>query len=261
VWRLAGGLLAVLACVGIAGAAESGPASPAADVIGRTRNAYLKARARYQSDTNDFEASWHFARACFDYAMSPTNNAERAKIAEEGIALSRRLVATRPNQVEGHYYLGMNIGQLADTKRNLAGLRMVKEMEREFEAARQLDEQFDYAGPDRNLGLLYFEAPTLISVGSRTRARRHLLRSVELAPDFPEDRLYLIEAYLKWGDRDEALAGIKALEELLPEARKKYSGEDWAVDWLDWEKRLDAAKRKLGLKTAGSPKHQSDLPR
>ena len=106
----------------------------------------------------------------------------------------------------------MNLGQLARTK-GLGALKLVDQMEREFSRARELDEQLDYAGPDRNLGLLYRDAPAIGSVGSRTRAREHLKRAVELAPQYPENRLNLIEAYLKWGERTGAyreLAGARS---------------------------------------------------
>jgi hypothetical protein len=92
----------------------------------------------------------------------------------------------------------MNLGQLARTK-GLSALKLVDQMEGEFTRARDLDEHLDYAGPDRSLGLLYRDAPVIGSVGSRTRAREHLRRAVEVAPQYPENRLSLIEAYLKVG--------------------------------------------------------------
>ena len=92
----------------------------------------------------------------------------------------------------------MNLGQLARTK-GLGALKLVNQMEHEFTRARDLDEQLDWAGPDRNLGLLYRDAPAIGSIGSRTKAREHLKRAVELAPQYPENRLNLIEAYLQLG--------------------------------------------------------------
>ena len=62
----------------------------------------------------------------------------------------------------------MNLGQLART-RGLSALKLVDQMEREFTRARDLDEHLDWAGPDRNLGLLYGDAPVIGSIGSRTR--------------------------------------------------------------------------------------------
>ena len=67
----------------------------------------------------------------------------------------------------------------------------------------------------------------------------------ELAPDYPENRLNLIEASLKWGDRSGAWREYKALEGIWPDARKKLTGDDWAASWVDWEKRLSAIKKKI----------------
>ena len=211
----------------------------------RTKTNYLEARTRYLTDTNNVEAAWKYARACFDLAEISTNNTEKAEIAEKGIAASRQLIARQPKLAEAHYYLGMNVGELADTKRNLAALKMVKEMEHEFQTTADLNKLLDYAGPDRNLGLLYWEAPNLISIGSRSKARQHLRRAVELAPDYPENRLNLIEAYLKWGERSDATRELDALEILWPEAKKKFIGDAWAASWPGWVKRLKAAKAKL----------------
>src|SRR5262245_27957199 len=210
----------------------AGASLPAAENVGQDTTAlakknYLEARARFQAATNDSDAAWKFARACFDRAVAATNNADRAKAAEEGINVSRQVVAREPNLIQPHYYLGMNLGQLADTKRNSGALKIGDEMEQEFKAAHDLDERFDYAGPDRNLGLLYWQAPTLVSIGSRTKARQHLRRAIEVAPDYPENRLNLIEAYLKWGDRSGAWREYKALEAAWPEAQKKLTGDAW----------------------------------
>ncbi len=116
----------------------------------------------------------------------------------------------------------MNLGQLARTKL-LGALKLVTEMEAEFKAARRLDEHLDFAGPDRSLGLLYLEAPGWpTSVGSRTKARQHLRRAAELAPQYPENRLTLLEAYLRWGDHNGVQRELKALEEIWPAARTNF---------------------------------------
>jgi tetratricopeptide (TPR) repeat protein len=215
------------------------------DFSARAEKLFQEARRRYQADTNNVEAAWQFARACFNYADFATNKTSRADIAKQGINVCRQLIARHPASAPGHYYLGMDLGQVADTKRNLAALRMAKEMEHEVLIVCDLDEKFDYAGSDRNLGLLYLEAPSLISIGSRTKARQRLRRTVELVPDYPENRLVLAEALLKWGETADARRELKALEELWPDARRKFSGDAWAPIWLDWEKRLKNAKDKL----------------
>ncbi len=211
----------------------------------RIAGAYAAARNEFETQTNSDQAAWRFGRACFDIATLTNNNSARATIAQQGIAACRQALQLKPNSAQAHYYLGMNLGRFADTKRNLAALRMVRDMEREFLAARDLDDHLDHAGPNRNLGLLYEQAPSIISVGNRSRARQHLLRAVELAPDYPENRLNLIEAYLKWGDRSGELRELNLLQRIWTEAHQKFSGEEWTSSWADWEARFDAAKRKI----------------
>ena len=200
---------------------------------------------RYKHDTNNVEAAWQFARACFDLAEFKTKNAERADIAQHGIAAAKLAVSRASNSAPAHYYLGMNIAQLARTK-SLGALKLVGQMEHEFTIALNLDEKIDQAGPDRNLGLLYRDAPSIGSIGSRPKARQHLQNAVKVAPDSPENRLNLIEAYLKWGERASAQKELKSLEELWPKARTIFADEIWGSTWPDWEAQLKKLKEKLG---------------
>jgi tetratricopeptide (TPR) repeat protein len=222
----------------------AGTPSAEKEITSSAQSAYAQAEKRYQDQPRDDEAAWQFARACFDLADIATNRTERAAISERGIAASRQLVARAPNLAPAHYYLGMNLAQLAQTK-SLGALRLVKPMEHEFILAGTLDPGLDFAGADRNLGLLYRDAPAIGSIGSRTKARQHLQRAVELAPQYPENRLNLCEAYLNWGDRNEARSELKAAEELWPSARTNLTGAAWASSWADWQARLERLKRKL----------------
>ena len=148
------------------------------------------AQKRYEAEPTNSVAAWQVGRACFELVTVLKDAKEMEKIINEGITACRQSVALDPKSAAGHYYLAITVGKLADLKRNLAAYTMVKEVEREFHKARELDEQFCYAGPDRCLGELYFKAPGWpLSVGSRSKARKHLERAAELAPDFPENRL------------------------------------------------------------------------
>ena len=94
--------------------------------------------------------------------------------------------------------------------------------------------------------MLYFQAPGWpASIGSRSKARQHLERSVELAPDYPENHLCLLEAYLKWDDRKNVQRELKIVEELLPKARTNYPGVAWAQSWADWDKRWKKIRQKV----------------
>ena len=192
------------------------------------------------------DAAWQYGRACYEAARCATNRTEKARVAQQGIDVCRRLIARQPASAAGHYYLSLNIGEVADTRRNFAALGMVRDMEKEFKKAIELEERFDYAGPDRALGLLYQEAPVFGSIGSRSKARQHFKRALELSPEFPENRLVFIEANLKWGDASAARREIADLEQDWEPARSRFSGARWEPAWEEWDARLAAAKKKAG---------------
>ena len=225
--------------------AEAAPEPDGNAYVNLVKANFLAAEARYRSHPAEIEAAWQFGRACFDRADISTNNTERASIAEQGIAACEAAVGRAPRLAVVHYYLGMNWAQLAQTG-GLGALKIVNRMEKEFGLARELDENLDFAGPDRNLGLLYRDAPSVVSVGSRKKALQSLQRAVDLAPQYPENRLNLIEACLKWNDRARALSELRALGSVWPSARTNLTGVAWIASWADWDQRLGKARKQLG---------------
>jgi len=245
---------AVLLSAGAAGAAESahdsvktnsaGTNSTATAGTNTLRRAYEEAKAAYVSEPTNSVLAWKFARACFDLIDPGEKNPQRAQVAQEGIGAAEGALTQDSKSAPAHYYLAMNLGELARTK-SLGALRLVSRMEREFLAAIELDAHFDHAGPERNLGTLYRDAPVIGSVGSRSKARLHLRRAVELEPEFPENRMVLLEACVKWGDWNEGRAQLKALDELWPAAQKAFAGEEWVSSWTDWEARIKLCRGKV----------------
>ena len=228
----------------IACCAQQSPSAIENESAARAKRIYCEADTRFKKEPKNAEAAWQFGRACFDAAEFSTNGTERAQIAEQGIAACKQALVQNRDSAPAHYYLGMNIGELAQT-RGLGALKLVDQMEREFELARSLDEQLDFAGPDRNLGMLYRDAPAWISVGSKSKARKHLIHAVELAPNYPDNRLNLAEGYAKWSDRSGVRREYKALAELWPKARTNFVGAAWSSSWVDWEQRLKELKKKV----------------
>jgi hypothetical protein len=211
----------------------------------RALRAYLAERKQFQENPNSTNA-WQFGRACFDWADFALNDTQRAAIAEEGIAACRRAALRSPSLAAGHYYLSMNLGQLARTKL-LGALKLVEEMETEFKLTAGLDSSFDFAGADRGLGLLYLDAPGWpTSIGSKSKARAHLTRAAVLAPDFPENRLNLIEALIKWDDKKALPAELKRYDELLPKAKAVFASEAWESSWHSWDGRWQVILKKVG---------------
>lgn len=246
------GYCCLAACLGWVGgfdiSAQADTASPLAGPAELARHAekvYLAAKSGYEAQTNNAQAAWQFGKACYDWADFATSNGQREEIAKQGIAVCRALSERDPGSAPGHYYLALNLGQLAQTKK-LGALKLVGQMEGEFKTVLGLDPQLDYAGADRGLGLLYLDAPGWpTSIGSKSKARQHLQKALKLAPDFPENQLNLIEAELKWGEKTSAAREMKVLDELWPAAQKKLAGEEWGASWADWTTRREAVRKKL----------------
>jgi tetratricopeptide (TPR) repeat protein len=232
--------LAGVACLSVITAALAGE-PPVAETV--AHKAYEEAKAAFNRGQDDAGAAWQFARACFDWAEFSTNHTQRAALAQEGIAACENTLEGHPDLAAAHYYLGMNQGQLARTM-SLGALRLVHEMEAHFQRARELDPHFDKAGPDRNLGLLYLEAPGWpVSVGNRSKARAHLTKAVKLAPHYPENRLNLMEAYAQWNEKASVERELKAWDDHVATARKEFPGHRWHWSWLDWERRIETLKQ------------------
>ncbi len=196
---------------------------------------YQSTKEAYRDAPANEESGWRHARACFEWAEFAKANADRAALAEEGIAVSRELIQRFPKNAHGYYYLGMNLGQLART-RTLTALGIVDQMEEAFEKARQIDPFVDYAGPDRYLGMLYRDAPGWpASIGNRKKARLHLLKAVELRPDYPENQIALLESLKDWGDKDDFLKYFGPAAVAIDKARSKLTGDYWSGRWKSWD--------------------------
>jgi tetratricopeptide (TPR) repeat protein len=233
-------LLVLIGCVaGPARAAErDGGRGVVTNAVALLEANLVAARKLLASEPTNSLAAWQLGRACFTWGKTLKDPNAQEKIYEEGVSACRRSLNLDPTSGPAHYYLGMNIGRVADLKRNLAAFGMVKEVERAFLQAAKLDENYAHGGADRNLGLLYWHAPGWpVSVGNKKQARQHLERAVKLAPDYPENRLNLAEAHLDWREPQLMQQQLDAVKQLWPRAKTNLTGVEWELDWRDWESR------------------------
>jgi len=205
---------------------------------------FHQAQKQFIAQPGEAAPAWQFGRASFDWAEFATNEPQRAALAQAGIDACRHSLTCDQKSAPAHYYLAMNFGQLAEAEApSIAAYKLVKEIEREFKAAAELDENFDFAGPPRCLGLLYRDAPGWpVSLGSKRKAREFLEHAAGLAPDFPENELNLAESHLRWHQPAEAEKALKKLDALWPAARTNLVGEAWEQSWDDWTARRVAAR-------------------
>lgn len=229
-------LLVIFLALMATGAARADDYTPVA-LLARAQRDYAEAARRWQADTNNLETAWQFGRACFDLADAATNHTQRTHIAQDGILASRRATVLNPKLAAGYYYLGLNLGQLARA-RPLSALGILGDIENNWLASIALDPRFDHGGAHRAIGILYRDAPGWpLSLGSRKKALFHLEKAVEVSPDYPGNRLYLLETWIQWGKKDKARAALAETRKVMAKAPAVFTGPVWAEDRENWEKR------------------------
>ena len=208
----------------------------------RAEAAFVRAQKNFAAHPADASAAIELGRATYNWALLATNSSQRAAIAQTGIAACQHLLARDPKSAAGHYYLAIDFGELAEAEApSVAAYKLIKEIEREFKTAAELDESCDFGGPARCLGLLYRDAPGWpVSIGSKRKAREFLERAAALAPDSPENQLNLAESSVRWRDAAAAEKHLKELAAIWPAAKTRLAGESWEPDWDDWTTRRAA---------------------
>lgn len=206
---------------------------------------YRQARSAWTNAPTEVTNVWRFAQASFDWADLATNSTHRAAIATEAIHACQSALKHSPESVPVLYYLGLNLGELAQT-RGLSALKLVREMETRWTAARALDPGFDHAGPDRCLGLLYLDAPGWpVSLGNPTKARTHLEAAVERDGEFPENLLCLAEAELRWKHAGASRRLLERVDRIWDAARNRWGAGEFEASWSDWERRRTKLRNSL----------------
>ena len=147
--------------------------------------------------------------------LSPKN--EKLLYFEKGRHYSEILTKEQPSWPEGHYWLALNLGGLAEQAGARRGLRMVPDIVAEMEQALKGNPSYDQAGPHRVLGRIYFECPQWpLSVGNLPQSLRHLEAAVAIAPENSTNHLFLAETLFKVGKKEEAR---RELEQVLTAPR------------------------------------------
>jgi tetratricopeptide (TPR) repeat protein len=156
------------------------------------------------------------ARLCFTLGEL-SQKSEALQYFEKGRRYSEILAREEPLWPEGHYWLGLNLGGLAEQSGARRGLKLVPEIVAEMEMALKGNPAYDQAGPHRVLGRIYFECPPWpLSVGNLPESLKHLSAAVAVAPENSTNHLFLAETLFRVGKKEEAR---KELEQVLQTTR------------------------------------------
>jgi tetratricopeptide (TPR) repeat protein len=160
-----------------------------------------------------FPVLWRLSRVSFLSTLRLSDLSQVAEVAQEGMQQAREAMKIDAKRVEPHYYLALNMAQVADAT---SARSLVKPMVAAAKRAAEIDKTYDRAGPLLFLGKVHLTAPAWpISVGNVEQATAYLERAVAISPR-PIARLFLGQAYFEDDREREAKA---QLEQALREAK------------------------------------------
>jgi hypothetical protein len=149
---------------------------------------------------------------------------------EHGRDRSALLRKTEPRNLEALHWWVANMGGLAQIVFPLKALNFVSDIKAALVQMKSLDPDFDYAVADRALGHLYESVPSIISIGSNSKAEEHYLEALRRFPDFPGNQVYYAN-FLAERDcvkaRQLAATVIRSVSTVLPEYLLEYP--EWKV--------------------------------
>ena len=196
-----------------------GPAAPpvfaqSADALYADRDNLASARraadlwsAALASNPRDFESAWKLSRADYWLGGHAPESEERG-FYEKGIEAGRRAIAIDMGKPEGHFWVGANMGALAESAGLGAGLKYRKPIKTELETVLRLDPGFLQGSADRALGRWYFKVPRLFG-GSHKQAEEHLKAALKYKNDSTVTHYFLAELYADDGRIAEARAELQ----------------------------------------------------
>ena len=181
-------------------------------------------------------------RICFLLADRVVNQADREKLAAEGVRWAEIALEDTGEEGRVRYYLAVNLGLAVRDSLSLA-LRNVHRLERELQVAVKKQPDEDQGGPLRTLGLLYLVAPPWPkSIGDGDKALDLLKRAVLEHPLHPLNHIFYAQALWEL-EEDEDLA-----RKHLETSHLLLSNGTWGDARLRWEKLMAELARTTGVK-------------
>jgi tetratricopeptide (TPR) repeat protein len=225
-------------------AAEQPPLAPhEADVLFAGREDLTKARRAaeiwadaVQRNPLDFESACKLARAR-DWLGDHVPKAEQSAQYALGMEAARLAIAARPNRPEGYFWLGSNMGKLADLG-FMAGVKYFKAVREAFERAESLEPGFGGGSALTALGEWYLRVPGIVG-GDKDKAEALLRRALTYDPASTVTHYLLANALLSANRKEEARAELQS-------AIDAPIGPDWIPEDRESKQKAREQLQKLG---------------
>ena len=182
--------------------------------------------AAFADNPRDFDSAWKLSRADYWLGGHAPQSEERGYY-EKGMEAARRAIVIEPNKPEGHFWLGANMGALAEAAGIGAGLKYRKPIKTELETVLRLNPAFLDGSADRALGRWYYKVPRLFG-GSHKQAEEHLKAALKYKENSTVTHYFLAELYADDGRVADARAEVqKVLDAPID--------PEWAPEDQEWK--------------------------
>jgi cytochrome c-type biogenesis protein CcmH/NrfG len=181
--------------------------------------------ARLRANPADYESAWKLARARHwlgDHAAGT----EAAAAYEAGVAAARTAVALRPNEPEGHFWLGANLAGLAQRGGVMSGLHYRGQIRQSFETVLRLDPGFDKGAAYCALSAYYRQVPRLFG-GSKTKAETLARQCLAYDNTNTLALFFLAQALTDLGREAEARAELQRVLDAPLDPEHIPEGKEW----------------------------------
>jgi hypothetical protein len=200
-------------------------ASPLAELLARLDSLHLRrdeptalaeahrlAAAALAAAPADYGALWRAARVRFTESDQPTRSRdERSRLGKEAYDLAERAIDANPNDVAGHYWATLGIGNYAEGMGIMRALAngIEGKFKRPLERATALDVRYDHGNIPVIWAAYYLELPW--PKRDRAKAAQQLQRALAINPANSRARLYQARIAADEGRPAEARALLAAI--------------------------------------------------
>ncbi len=179
---------------------------------------------RVARSPNDYEAWWRLSKFNSYLARHSDGKAEDVFL-DAGISAGKKAVALAPTRVEGHFWLGANLGLQAEDRGPFRGLLMIDSVRKEMETVIRLDPDYEEAGGLRTLARVDYRAP-FFKGGDKQRSIQSLLQVLKRYPQNSLAMLYLADSFMAVGRRQDARQELDRILNLCPDPTYGPEQED-----------------------------------
>ncbi len=179
--------------------------------VQNARLAFKEYKLILQLEPDHYEALWKAAKSAFYLCEALASKKEKKIIVKEGVRFAKNAVKVKPNEVEGHFWLGVLHTKYGELYGVLKALFLIKPAKREMRKVLKLDDSYELGGAYVVLGRIYSQVPGLFG-GSNKKARAHFEKVKQRFPGNSLNLFFMAETYWDLKDRKKA---IQTLEELL----------------------------------------------